>query len=416
MKTSKIVFIALIGFSFFLNNSPLQAQPGYRGNPSFNTFYNELSAYGQWRTVPRYGEVWSYNEPGFRPYATNGQWEYSDMGWTWVSGYDWGWAPFHYGRWELDDYYGWIWIPGYDYAPAWVTWSQADDYYGWAPLGFGLDINISIGRVPYNRWNYASQRYITHPMIGQYCLPYRRNQYYSGRQRAVINIYTNNNVRFLGGPNRREVERITHSTIQPRNFNHIDRGRNNNYSGGNRNNDRDNRPANGPGRNETRPTPGNRDEIAARQAEQERTNRAVENSRERLENRPLIQPRSQPVTQPTQQERMNRTIDNSRERMENRPTIQPQRQPAVQPAQQERTNRNIENSRERAENRPVIQPRSAPVQQERIYNAPERTSPAPQRQVERAPQTSRPERREQSAGRNERQSAGETMRLARERR
>ena len=200
MKTFTIVLISIFGLSAM--TSSVKAQPEFSASVNFNTFYQQLSPYGQWLDVPRYGRVWSYNEPGFRPYATNGQWEDTQDGWYWNSGYAWGAIPFHYGRWEQDPYYGWIWIPGYDYAPAWVVWSQAGDCYGWAPLGFGLDINVSFGRIPSNRWMYASVGNITRPRIDRYCIPYARNDYYYGRQQPIVNIYTQRNVRYMGGPRR----------------------------------------------------------------------------------------------------------------------------------------------------------------------------------------------------------------------
>ncbi len=198
MKTFTILFISLFGLGA-LNNTT-KAQVSFSASVSFNSFYNQLSPYGQWLDVPRFGRVWRYTEPGFRPYATNGQWQYTDEGWYWNSDYAWGSIPFHYGRWELDPYYGWIWIPGYDYAPAWVAWSQADDCYGWAPLGFGADINISFNSIPSNRWMYAAAGNIMRPGIDRYCIPSRRNDYYFRRQQPVINIYTQRNVRYIAGP------------------------------------------------------------------------------------------------------------------------------------------------------------------------------------------------------------------------
>ncbi len=62
-----------------------------------NTFHSALDPYGRWIDDPQYGTVWISNEPGFRPYYTNGHWVYTDEGWAWVSDYSWGWAPFHYG-------------------------------------------------------------------------------------------------------------------------------------------------------------------------------------------------------------------------------------------------------------------------------------------------------------------------------
>ena len=203
MKKLNILLIALVTLAGSLVSNPAAAQPGYDNgydNPNFSNFYNELSPYGRWVNMPRYGRVWIYSEPGFRPYSTNGQWINTDQGWSWESNYDWGGIPFHYGRWELDSYYGWMWIPGYEYAPAWVTWSEADDYYGWAPLGFGMDINISLGRIPTNRWMYAQRGYMGYNRIDNYCVPYSRNSFYYQRQRPVVNIYSHNNVRYLGGP------------------------------------------------------------------------------------------------------------------------------------------------------------------------------------------------------------------------
>ncbi|MBS1975097.1 MAG: hypothetical protein JST13_12150, partial [Bacteroidetes bacterium] len=102
---------------------------------SYQTFYDDLSPYGQWVSYPGYGYVWAPNVGyGFKPYSTNGHWVYSDAGWVWASDYNWGWAPFHYGRWFFDNNYGWMWVPGYEWAPAWVSWRQNNDYYGWAPL------------------------------------------------------------------------------------------------------------------------------------------------------------------------------------------------------------------------------------------------------------------------------------------
>src|SRR5207249_4016053 len=99
---------------------------------SFQVFYDGLAPYGSWVTYPGYGYAWAPRYGGFRPYVTGGHWVFTDLGWTWVSDYDWGWAPFHYGTWVDDPVYGWLWIPGYDWAPAWVVWGTYGDYYGWA--------------------------------------------------------------------------------------------------------------------------------------------------------------------------------------------------------------------------------------------------------------------------------------------
>ena len=57
-------------------------------------------------------------------------------GWTWVPNEPWGWAPFHYGRWDHSPALGWYWIPGSTWGPAWVSWAVGGDYVGWCPLGY----------------------------------------------------------------------------------------------------------------------------------------------------------------------------------------------------------------------------------------------------------------------------------------
>ena len=100
-----LVLVAVV----FTGPTEAVAQPGM--HISFQTFYDELAPHGRWINNPQYGYVWQpYAEPGFQPYATRGHWVVTEYGNTWVSDYDWGWAPFHYGRWFYDDFYGWAWV------------------------------------------------------------------------------------------------------------------------------------------------------------------------------------------------------------------------------------------------------------------------------------------------------------------
>jgi hypothetical protein len=214
MKTTRLLFILLLFLIGFTATNEAKAQPGI--SVSFNTFYNELGPYGRWINHPRYGQVWVYGDPNFRPYYTDGHWEYTDYGWEWISDFDWGWAPFHYGRWEMDPELGWVWIPGYDWAPAWVAWSQYDGYYGWAPLGYGLGLNISINAIPYNYWVYAPREYITSPRIYNYCVPFERARYYNRNAVIINNFYDRGGRRYWMGPDRREVERFTGARLEPR--------------------------------------------------------------------------------------------------------------------------------------------------------------------------------------------------------
>jgi hypothetical protein len=105
---------------------------------SVDAFYEALSPYGEWVYVTRLGRVWRPNRvivgADFRPYLTAGHWVYTDYGWTFESDYDWGWAPYHYGRWYMDPFYGWVWTPDTVWGPAWVDWRFGGGYVGWVPL------------------------------------------------------------------------------------------------------------------------------------------------------------------------------------------------------------------------------------------------------------------------------------------
>jgi hypothetical protein len=104
-------------------------------------FHGALDAHGTWTDDARYGTVWvpASAEVGadFQPYVSSGHWVVDDDdSYVWVSDYDWGWAPFHYGRWVWIDGSGWAWVPGREYAGAWVEWGWDDGYgyVGWYPL------------------------------------------------------------------------------------------------------------------------------------------------------------------------------------------------------------------------------------------------------------------------------------------
>ena len=100
----------------------------------------DLDAYGHWRNVPDYGDVWYPDEPSdWVPYR-NGNWVYEPYyGWTWVGYEPWGWAPYHYGRWF---WYGggWGWWPGPVYAGYNPFWAPAYvSFWGWGGgWGFGF--------------------------------------------------------------------------------------------------------------------------------------------------------------------------------------------------------------------------------------------------------------------------------------
>jgi hypothetical protein len=115
-----------------------EPQPRQPAPPSsISLFYEQLKPFGTWLQIdggwywqPHAGEA----NPDWRPYGNSGHWANTDWGWTWVSDYSWGWAPFHYGRWLHHHRFGWIWLPDTVWGPAWVVWRCNDDYFGWAPL------------------------------------------------------------------------------------------------------------------------------------------------------------------------------------------------------------------------------------------------------------------------------------------
>jgi hypothetical protein len=110
---------------------------GYDPN-AYQQFESTLAPYGAWQDVPSYGHVWvpspSVVGVDFAPYGSGGHFVMSDYGWTWASDWDWGWAPFHYGRWLVVGGHGWCWIPGTVWGPAWVNWRWGGGYVGWAPM------------------------------------------------------------------------------------------------------------------------------------------------------------------------------------------------------------------------------------------------------------------------------------------
>jgi hypothetical protein len=105
---------------------------------AYQQFEAPLQGVGSWYTDATYGRIWVPSPMvvgnDFTPYYTGGHWVLSEYGWTWVSDWSWGWAPFHYGRWITVGGVGWAWVPGTVWGPAWVAWRSGDGYVGWAPL------------------------------------------------------------------------------------------------------------------------------------------------------------------------------------------------------------------------------------------------------------------------------------------
>jgi len=184
---------------------------------SVDFFYNNLSG-GNWIEVGDYGYCWQPDvavTTGWRPYA-DGYWAYTDLGWTWVSYEDFGWATYHYGRWVRLRGLGWIWVPGRDedleWGPAWVSWRTGGDYIGWAPLpprrrgvaiSFGariggrVDIDFDIGP---DYYNFVDVRYIGEPVLRDRIYRSSQNVTYINQTVNVTNITFQDNRVYNYGP------------------------------------------------------------------------------------------------------------------------------------------------------------------------------------------------------------------------
>ena len=230
--------ILLLLNSCYSTNAVYQPQPQIKVSAglTYQSFYDNLSPYGTWIDYPGYGHVWNPRiEAGFRPYATNGNWRYSQQGWAWQSNYNWGWAPFHYGSWLYDDGYGWLWVPGYQWSPAWVTWGTVDNYYAWAPLMPEVNIGVQFSNWrphPYY-WNVVGRDHVYDRNISNVIIQNNQNTNIT-KNITIINNYnttnlinTNNNTKnilnnyYSKGPDVNEVQRFTHTKIEPVGFKEV---------------------------------------------------------------------------------------------------------------------------------------------------------------------------------------------------
>jgi len=184
------------------------------------TFYNDLSPYGQWVNMAPYGYVWIPSAGvGFVPYSNYGHWVYTEYGWTWVSDYAWGWATFHYGRWGYNAEYGWYWIPDTYWGPAWVCWRHCDGYYGWAPLGWGM--NITAGYygdygIPSAWWIFCGEGHICDRYVYRYYMPRKTCDYLYGHSTVVSYTHYDegHKITYASGPHPDEVGKAIHGKVR----------------------------------------------------------------------------------------------------------------------------------------------------------------------------------------------------------
>jgi hypothetical protein len=396
---------------------------------SYQSFYDDLSPYGQWVNDGQYGNVWVPNEEGdFRPYGSRGHWVMTDYGNTWVSDDPWGWACYHYGRWTYDQYYGWVWIPGYEWAPAWVSWRYGGGYSGWAPLGPGVAVGYS--NCPESWWVFVQPQY----MYRDDCYHHWRGPSYNGtymRQTTVINNYYADNrthVRYNYGPRGEDIQRYTHQPVQVYHVNPSGRPGAPGISGRNVNMYRPEvnratatsaRPSNvmqAPrqiGRPQAATTvsashqPAFRQQVQRGAVPQQQPQTQGRQSPQQLQpqgrqqQQPMQQQRQQPAQQPQRQQPMQQQRQQPAEQQQRQqPAQQPQRQQPMQqqrqqsaeqqqrqqpmqqrqqPAEQQQRQQPMEQQRQQ----PAQQPqRQQPMQQQRQQPAeqPQRQQPMPQQQ------------------------------------
>ena len=207
---------------------PALRQAEARTDVSIDFFYDNIGDGGSWVEVGDYGYCWqpsvAVSNRNWRPYS-DGYWAYTDVGWTWVSYEDFGWATYHYGRWIRLRGRGWVWVPGREWGPAWVSWRTGGDYVGWAPLPprrageywdespitARVDIDFDIGPAYYN---FIDVRYIGEPVLRERIFAADQNVTYITKTVNVTNItYTNSTV-YNYGPDYDTVNRYSTRPVQ----------------------------------------------------------------------------------------------------------------------------------------------------------------------------------------------------------
>lgn len=207
---------------------PATRQLEARVDVSIDFFYDNLGAGGNWVEVADYGYCWqpsiAVSNRSWRPYS-DGYWAYTDVGWTWVSYEDFGWATYHYGRWMRLRGRGWVWVPDREWGPAWVSWRTGGDYVGWAPLPprrggdyydnspitARVDIDFDIGPAYYN---FIDIRYIGEPVLRERIFAVDQNVTYITKTVNVTNITYSNSQVYNYGPDYNTLSRYSTRPIQ----------------------------------------------------------------------------------------------------------------------------------------------------------------------------------------------------------
>lgn len=218
MKPSRTALAVLVLAAAALVAAPREAQASVA--VSISVFHDDLAPYGSWVGVGSYGRCFVPRvAAGWAPYV-DGQWVYTDYGWTWVSSDPFGDIPFHYGSWTWADPYGWVWVPGTVWAPAWVTWAYGDDYVGWAPVppSFALTVSGYVGApvvLPATRYVFVPTRQFVGVPVASIRLPEARNATIFARTVKTTDYRVTGGVVRTAGPPTARIERVAGTRIAP---------------------------------------------------------------------------------------------------------------------------------------------------------------------------------------------------------
>jgi len=221
-------------------------------NLSYKKLYDTLSADGDWIKVSKSDfvaeldsgsteEVTYEPEPSnvqamyfwrprgvdfsWNPYS-NGRWVFTYYGWSWESYYDWGWAPFNYGRWWYSSYYGWIWIPGSYWAPNWVMWRNSGNCIGWYPHPPRIHWRNHHGhwrrnhviRTKPKNWVFVEKKNFTKPVNPETAVSKENNSdlLKSSTKITQVNNYDSDKEKIVyKGPDANEISKLTGTKIKP---------------------------------------------------------------------------------------------------------------------------------------------------------------------------------------------------------
>ena len=209
----------MAGIALIAALAPAHDASAARTRVTFEFFEASLSPHGSWFDSASLGRVWHprVEIPGWHPY-TYGHWVYTDVGWTWVSNYEWGAIPYHYGTWALEPELGWVWVPGYVWAPAWVVFRRGPSYVGWAPVPPSYSIGTSLGVDDYGADHFAFVRsgHFLAPEIHHHALPVARVRAIFGDTKLVReSLGIENDVVVNRGLDVKRVERIAKTRVEP---------------------------------------------------------------------------------------------------------------------------------------------------------------------------------------------------------